>query len=154
MTGMTLADLQESVQDRSAFRTLDNYLTIGHAFLAFVEEVRPTRIVSPSQPNYIFYQYSEDYGHKITRPLNGDLLIESADRFKRAFERFVTFLTDLKRYHETVLDRKGSQGYVESKEINKVMYTTQQAIGSIGDSFENPNRNHSRIVNLLMVFGL
>lgn len=86
MKEATLADLQESVQDKSAFRTLDNYLTICHAFLSFVGRTHPTRIVSPSHPNYIFYQYGEDYGHKITRPLNVDLFVESITDFRDAFE--------------------------------------------------------------------
>ena len=57
MTDATLADLQESVQDKSAFGKLGDYLMIGRAFLAFVQKTRPTRIVSPSHSNYIFYQY-------------------------------------------------------------------------------------------------
>jgi len=56
MKEATLADLQESVQDKSAFGALDDYLTICHAFLSFVGRTHPTRIVSPSHPNYIFYQ--------------------------------------------------------------------------------------------------
>jgi hypothetical protein len=35
-----------------------------------------------------------------------------------------------------------------SKEINKVVYTVQQAIGSIGDSFDNPNQYRKRIGQL------
>jgi len=33
-----------------------------------------TRIVSPSQQSYIFYQYDEAHGYRITRPLNANLL--------------------------------------------------------------------------------
>jgi len=144
MKEVTLADLQESVQDRSAFRTLADYLTIGRTFLAFVKKTRLTRIISPSHPNYVFYQYGEDYGHKITRPVNIDLFIESTTDFKRAFERFVVFLNDLEQYREAATNRKGNRQYVASKEINKVVYTVQQAIGSIGDSFNNPNQSRKR----------
>ncbi len=145
---VTLADLQESVQDKSAFRRLDDYSAIGCAFIAFVRKARPTRIVSPSHPNYIFYQYGKDYGHKITRPLNVDLFIESASDLQSAFERFVAFLADLKQYQGAAADRKGSRQYVESKEINKVVYTVQQTIGSIGDSFDNPNQSRKRVGQL------
>jgi len=148
MTEATLADLQESVQDRSAFGTLDDYLRISLAFLTFVEKTHPTRIVSPSHPNYIFYQYGEDYSHRITRPLNVDLLIESANDFQIAFERFMAFLGDLRRYQEAVVDRKGNRRYVESKEINRVVYTVQQAIGSISDSLDNPNQSRKRVGQL------
>jgi hypothetical protein len=148
MKEVALADLQESVQDKSAFRKLDDYLTIGRAFLAFVEKARPTRIVSPSHLNYIFYQYGKDYGHKITRPLNIDLFIDSPAALKSAFERFIVFLADLKQYQKAAVERKGGRQYVESKEINKVVYTAQQAIGSIGDSLDNPNQSRKRVGQL------
>lgn len=145
---LTLADLQESVQDRSAFGQLEDYLTISRAFLAFVQETRPTRIVSPSHPNYVFYQYGEDYGHKITRPLNVDLFIESVGDLESAFERFLAFLADLKRHQDAAVHRRGSKRYIESKEINKVVYTVQQAVGSIGDSFDSPNQSRKRVGQL------
>jgi hypothetical protein len=148
MKTATLGDLQESVQDREAFASLKDYLKIGNAFLTFVKKAHPTRIVSPSLSNYLFYQYDEKYGHKITRPLNADLFIESTRDLKDAFERLVTFLSDLKRYGVAVAERKGVQSYIESKEINKVIYTVQQSIGSIGDSFDNPNQSRKRIGQL------
>jgi len=148
MNEVTLTDLQESVRDRAAFGMLDDYLTICRTFLAFVQKTHPTRIVSPSHRNYIFYQYGEDYGHKITRPLNVDLFIESPTDFKEAFERLVLFLADLRRHQEAAIDRRNNRKYIASKEINKVVYTTQQAIGSIGDSFENPNQSRKRVGQL------
>lgn len=143
-----LLDLQESVQDRSAFNSLNDYLAIGCAFLDFVKRTRPTRIVSPTHPTYIFYQYDREHGHKITRPLNSDLFIESSAGLKSAFERFVAFLADLKRCQAAAASRRGNKRYVESKEVNRVVYTVQQAIGSIGDSFSNPNQSRKRVGQL------
>lgn len=143
-----LGDLQASVQDPAAFDALGDYLMIGNAFLSLVKRMRPTRIVSPSHSNYIFYQYSEDYGHKITRPLNIDVFIESSTAFQTAFERFVAFLADLKRYGAGTIERKSSKRYIASREINRVVYTVQQAIGSIGDSFDNPNQSRKRVGQL------
>ncbi len=148
MKEITLADLQESVQDRTAFDKLDDYVLICREFLAFVERTSPTRIVSPSHPNYIFYQYDEDYEHKITRPLNRDLFIELPKDFKIAFERFASFLDDLKQYQESTFDRKRNKKYLASKEINKVVYTIQQSVGSIGDSFANSNQSRKRVGQL------
>ena len=148
MKAVTLADLQESVQDTSAFATLDDYVAISRAFLAFVKKTHPTRIVSPSQPAYIFYQYGEDYGHRITRPLNTDLFIEPASNLQSAFERFTAFLDDLRTHQAAAVDLQGRRRYVESNEINKVVYTVQQSIGSIGDSFSNPNQSRKRIGQL------
>jgi hypothetical protein len=148
MKAVTLADLQASVQDKSAFGKLADYLTIGCAFLSFVKKAHPTRIVSPSHANYIFYQYGDDYGHRITRPLNIDLFIESAGDLQSAFERFMAFLDDLRRHQATVLDLRGRKQYVESQEINQVIYTVQQSIGSIGDSFDSPNQSRKRVGQL------
>lgn len=148
MKAVTLAGLQASVQDKSAFGKLEDYLKIGCAFLACIKKTRPTRIVSPSHPNYILYQYGDDYGHRITRPLNTDLFIESVGDLQNAFERFTAFLDDLKQHQTNVVQLRGRQQYIESKEINRVVYTVQQAIGSIGDSFENPNQSRKRVGQL------
>jgi hypothetical protein len=148
MTEVTLVNLQASVQDRLAFGTLSDYATLCEAFLRLVQSMQPTRIVSPSHHNYIFYQYDETYGHRITRPLNVDLFIESPSDFKIAFHRFIAFLADLRQHQESAVGRKGRKSYIESKEINKVVYTVQQAIGSIADSFDNPNQSRKRVGQL------
>ncbi|MCC7354921.1 MAG: hypothetical protein IT330_14350, partial [Anaerolineae bacterium] len=148
MNEITLVDLQESVQDRSAFGKLDDYLTICRTFLTFVEREHPTRIISPSHSNYVFYQYSQEHGHKITRPLNVDLFIESPSSFIGAFARFRTFLDELKQHQRAAIEQKDNRQYVGTKEINKVVYTVQQAIGSIGDSFDNPNQSRKRVGQL------
>jgi len=76
MTGATLAGLQAIVQDKTAFVTLTGYYNLCHAFLSLTSKTPFTRIVSPLQSNYVFYQYDETYAYKITRPLNANLFIE------------------------------------------------------------------------------
>jgi len=144
----SLLDLQASVQDKQAFSALADYSRLCNVFLEFVERTQPTRIVSPTHHNYIFYQYEEAYDHKITRPLNIDLFIESSPVFRNAFDRFIDFLADLKRHQDEIVGQKGAKRYIESNEVNKVVYTVQQAIGSIGDSFENPNQSRKRVGQL------
>ncbi|RLC76677.1 MAG: hypothetical protein DRJ03_18085 [Chloroflexi bacterium] len=148
MTPITLTDLQASVRDKSAFGELGHYFALCHTFLSLIEETQPTRIVSPTRHNYLFYQYDEDYGHRITRPLNANLFLESAGSFKVAFERFVTFLSDLGKFKETITDQSTRRSYLDSNEINQVVYTIQQAVGSIGDSFDNPNQSRKRVGQL------
>jgi len=148
MTAVTLADLQESVKDRSAFSELEHYFTLCHTFLTLIEETQPTRIISPTHHNYVFYQYDDAYGHRITRPLNTDLFIESAGDFQAVFERFVEFLVDLRRFQKAVTDREAVRDYLDSNEVNKVIYTIQQSVGSIGDSFDNPNQSRKRVGQL------
>jgi len=148
MTPITLADLQASVIDSSAFSELTHYFTLSHTFLNFLQIMQPTRIISPTHHNYVFYQFDETYSHRITRPLNTNLFLESPDSFKVAFERFVTFLTDLKSSQVALIDQAAYQSYLDSNEINKVVYTIQQSIGSVGDSFNNPNQSRKRIGQL------
>jgi hypothetical protein len=144
----TLSDLQVSVQDRHAFHDLSDYVALCCAYLEFLESTRPTRIVSPTHYNYIFYQYDEAYQHRITRPLNANLFIENTQAFRATFDRFSAFLDDLKRYQESAHKRPANVQFVQSNEINKVIYTIQQSIGSIGDSFDNPNQSRKRIGQL------
>ena len=144
MTGVTLGDLQESVRDRSAFNKLDDYLIVGRAFLDLIREERPTRVVSPSQANYVFYQYDLTYGHKITRPLNTELFFDSAAGFGQAFDRFMAFLGDLRKHRSAASDRAEAGSYIESHEINRVVYTLQQSLGCISDSFDDANQSRKR----------
>ena len=148
MTEVTLEDLQASVLDRSAFKTLDEYQQLCSAYVEFVARTQPTRIISPSHPNYIFYQYGTGHGHKITRPLNADLYFEEQDQLDQAFERFGDFLSDLKSYQENVVNQPGRSQYVASNEINRVIYTVQQTLGCVADSFDNSNQARKRIGTL------
>jgi hypothetical protein len=150
MKKATLGDLQESLADKSGFKQLADYAKFCSAFLALLEMERPTRIVSPSPSNehYVFYQYSKANRNKITRPLNTKLFFESGEELSAAFDRFVQFLGDLKKHKQSVADSKGRKQYLESNEINRVVYTLQQSVGCVGDSFENENQSRKRIGQL------
>ncbi len=54
MTDISLANLQKGIREGPSFKTLNDYATHCLAFLQFLEKEPPTRIVSPSHPNYIF----------------------------------------------------------------------------------------------------
>jgi len=148
MTKTTLLNLQASVQDKTAFYTLNDYSKLCRAFLEFVALTQPTRIISPTHNHYVFYQYAADSDYRITRPVNMNLFIESSNYFEIAFERFASFLSDLKQYQEATTKRKHVREYIDTHEINKVVYTLQQAIGCIGDSLGNPNQSRKRIGQL------
>jgi hypothetical protein len=64
------------------------------------------------------------------------------------FDRFGTFLADLKHSQGAIIQQESVRSYVASNEVNKVVYTLQQAIGSVGDSFENPNQSRKRVGQL------
>ncbi len=153
MTENTVIEhLQNVIKDTNTFR-LDNYFDISKTFLDYVQTARPTRIVSPSPRNkhYIFYQYGDEHGNKITRPLNTHLFIESSEVFTEAFERFIDFLSDLKLHQERVNDLPKTRSYLEAHEINKVIYTMQQVIDCVGDSFNESNQARKKIGQLFEI---
>lgn len=145
---MGVGNLQRTVQNKEAFNALSEYFDACFTFLRLIEKLKPTRIVSPTHHNYIFFQYGRAFGHKITRPLNSDLYCEPSAEFKMAFERFMDFLADLKRYGERLVEMKKYKQYIASHEINRVVYTIQQSIGCIGDSFLDSNQSRKRIGQL------
>jgi hypothetical protein len=148
MKKATLGDLQESLADKSGFKKLADYIKFCSAYLALVEKEQPTRIVSPSHEHYVFYQYGKAHRNKITRPLNTQLFLESSDELSAAFDRFIQFLGDIKKHKQAAADSKGRKRYLESNEINRVVYTLQQSVGCVGDSFENENQSRKRIGQL------
>ncbi len=148
MKSVTLSDLQESVQDKSAFDGLGDYLKLCKTFLSFIGDSATTKIISPSQPNYFFYQYSEKFGHKISRPLNKNLFEESPDEFDAIFQRFINFLDDLKNDQGKIRNNRKCRSYLQSKEIHTVVYTIQQSIGCVSDSFNNSNQSRKRVGQL------
>jgi hypothetical protein len=134
MTTPSLATLQERVQSITAFSSLKEYMQICNDYVLFLEEEQPTCIVSPTTSNYLFFQYGKDFNHRITRPLNSNLFLQSSVLFEQAFDRLIDFLSDLKQYQGDVCTQPGREAYCKSGEINMVVYTMQQAIGAIGDS--------------------
>ena len=114
-----LPDLQANIRDSSAFTNLEDYLLIAKSYLRYAEEASLTRIVSPSHHNYIFYQYPEDHGHNLTRPLNTDLFFESSAEAARAFERFVDFLPELRRRRESIVEKDAHRKYVETGKLGQ-----------------------------------
>src|SRR5579875_3406625 len=147
MTEPDLGDLRDAVLEKADWN-LNDYYNIAANFLSFINLTNATRIISPAPQNrhYIFYQYGEEGYHRITRPLNTHLFIESPDEFKLTFERFITFLDDIRVYQELAGD--GSKSSFTSNIINEVVYTIQQAVGCIGDSLESSNQARKRIGQL------
>jgi hypothetical protein len=143
-----LLDLQESVKDKSAFNTIDDYHKICFFFLRLLETSKPTRIISPSHSNYICFQYGKRYNNRFTRPINTDLFIENSKVFEKSFNNFIEFLEDLKIEKASIINNIKWKEYIASKEINKIVYTLQQSIGCIGDSFDSPNQSRRRVGQL------
>ncbi len=55
MSNIDLNDLQVMVRDKLSFTTLEDYVNLCQVFLKLVKEMQPTRIISPTNHNYIFF---------------------------------------------------------------------------------------------------
>jgi hypothetical protein len=150
--GIELGDLQESVRDRSGFSRIEHYFAVADQLLILLGSLGVTRIASPHIRNYIFSQFPEQFGHRITRPLNADLFIEDRHIFKDRFEKFVSFLGDLALTGGQAHTRRAYQELLNENVINSVVYTAQQAVGCIADSFPNANQARKRIGQIFEQF--
>lgn len=144
MNGFLLSDLRASVVDRTAFSRLENYRELADAFLDYLAETAPTKIISPSHNDFIFYQYGPDDVYRITRPLNTRLFVPDRAEFAVMFDRFADFLGDLKRQQEHINENDTARHYLETNEINRIVYTLQQSIGCVADSFSEANQARKR----------
>lgn len=146
MTAPGLDELRQRVVSDTGLRSLADFANLAEAFLRILTDVSTARIASPTDHGYMFFQYSASEGFKITRPLNANLFIASPDTFRAAFERFMTFLAGLRSTGPGY--SQASERYIASREIDRVVYTIQQSIGCVGDSFENPNQARKRVGQL------
>lgn len=114
MSNPTLAALRASILDTTAFTMLTDYIRLGSAFLSYLEQTVPTRIISPTIQHYIFFQYGSDSAHKITRPLNSNLFFESLETFREACARFIDFLQDLKHHQQNITSQPSRAEYIRA----------------------------------------
>lgn len=142
---MNLRDLQAKVISGDEFDSIDKFYDVCRSFLRFLNELHPTRIISPTDHRYVFFQFGEEYGHKITRPLNTNLFIEKDRLFQTEWKTFLDLLSDLRVGKGKAPGKKKLRMFLERNGVNRVVYTIQQSIGSIGDSFENPNQSRKRV---------
>ena len=138
-----LKELMRSVRNTDSFQSLDEYFDICYSFLGLLES-EPTKITSPSHPNYIFYQYDANFKYIITRPINSDLFISNKNDFEATVPILMDFLQDLKREGNSIINNAKWGDFISSNTINNMVYTIQQSIGCIADAFEIPNQARKR----------
>ena len=129
---MDLQELQQKVIASDDFDSIEEYFNVCRDFLCLLNDLQPTRIISPTEHHYVFFQFGENYGHKITRPLNTNLYIEGSRSFQTEFERFLDLLNELRKKEKKALTMKKHQRFLEENGINRIIYTVQQSIGSRG----------------------
>jgi hypothetical protein len=135
---MILTDLVNHSCDKSRFHSLENYISFCARYLEFVETGLQARIVSQNENHYQFFQYREEGGFNITRPLNSRLLYD-AQAFTNASPQFIQILKQLK-HNERPADELRNI-------ISRTIYTIQQSIGATLDALPAGRSNQARKVN-------
>ncbi len=135
---MNLTDLVNHATDKARFQTIKQYIDFCDRYLEYIETGLQARIVSQNESHYQFFQYRQEGGFNITRPLNSRLMI-NAESFAQATQEFSTTLEQL---------REGQQPSDNLREnLIRILYTLQQSIGAALDALPAGKSNQARKVN-------
>lgn len=132
---MKLDDLVKWASNKSNFEKIQNYTEFCQEYLTFIHEGLQAVIVSRNETNYQFFQYREDGNFNVTRPINSDLFIP-LDDFEKATDMFIGSFSDIQ-----------SLSVAEMSNLNKYVYTCQQAIGATLDALPSGKSNNARKIN-------
>ncbi|MBJ6609113.1 MAG: hypothetical protein JG718_02020 [Candidatus Thiothrix moscowensis] len=135
---MTFADLLFYVTDKGRFQTVSDYTDFCCRYLGFIEQGLQARIVSQNETHYQFFQYREDGGFNITRPLNSRLMY-TAETLAGALTQFHGILEQLRNGH------KPADALREN--LIRTIYTLQQSIGAALDGLPVGKSNQARKLN-------
>lgn len=145
---MNLDQLRDQVIDPQALVTIRDYEAFCVHFLDFLIAERVERIVSPVQPDYSFYQLDVAGRSRLTRPINQSLFLNDVADFQQTTAQFSRILALLRAVNPTGFTDHQVAELRATQPINKTVYTIQQAIGCVGDSFANSNQSRKRIGQL------
>lgn len=135
---MTIQQITQYVVDGQHFKTLQEYEDFAMAFLDFVDGGLQARIVCQNEINYQFFQYKEDCGFNISRPINSDLF-GTAEHFEEAIKTFNNTIKELK-------DRQIPDSRTRSV-FRSVVYTLQQSVGVALDALPASSANQAKKIN-------
>lgn len=135
---MILTDLVNHACDKNRFHTLENYISFCAQYLEFIETGLQKRIDSQNEKHYQFFQYREEDGSNITRPINSRLMYD-AKTFTSAAQQFIQLLKQLKR--------RTCPSETMRENMIRTIYTIQQSIGATLDALPAGRSNQARKVN-------
>lgn len=138
---MNIDQLRDWATDKSKFLSVDDFIDFGSAFLEYrAGSNLQAELVSRNTPQYRFFQFREDAGFQLTRPINTELFY-SADEFDAASKLFMEAL-------DRVMDDDATAFSEEHRDaLNRVIYTAQQSIGAALDSLPAGKSNAARKLN-------
>ncbi|MFT0533443.1 hypothetical protein ACMHYJ_11550 [Castellaniella hirudinis] len=135
---MSFSELIGYAANKERFRSIENYIDFCIRYLEYADTSLQARIVSQNENHYQFFQYKEEGGFNITRPINSRLMYGAED-FENGVRKFRMVLDFL---------REGQQppdGFRES--LIRTIYTLQQSIGAALDGLPVGKSNQARKVN-------
>lgn len=137
---MNLDQLVAHAKVKDNFKTIQNYLDFTSYYLDFLSI--PTHIqaniVSQNENHYRFIQYGRNGNFNITRPLNSNLFLSSAN-FDNSKDSFLRLLSNIRK-------EKNNTARLRSL-VNKFVYTIQQSIGATLDALPSNDSNTARKIN-------
>lgn len=134
MKTKTIDELRTWAVDKDKFLSLSDFTNFAKEFVAYRANTGfQAELVAANTPQYRFFQYNEDAGYKLTRPINTKLYYEADD-----FDDAVTlFNTALELVEQQSVDDISAE---HAEAIQRVIYTTQQSIGAALDAIATSNR--------------
>lgn len=134
---MTLKQLVAWAKDKTRFRSVEDYASFCEEYLGFIYTGLQAVIVSQNENQYRFFQYKEDGNFNVSRPINSNLMVGCED-FGEIKDNFCYALHHIREI--TAMDDIRHQ-------INKFVYTCQQAIGATLDALPAGESNIARKIN-------
>ncbi|MEQ1746619.1 MAG: hypothetical protein ABMA02_14400 [Saprospiraceae bacterium] len=137
---MTLDQILDKATDKTNFQSLEGYFDFCRFYLEYIQTNLQAVIVSQNENHYQFFQYDENGGFQITRPINSQLML-NADSFGNAVQIFLDVLGSLSE------KKRGGAQANQAAAINNVVYTLQQSIGAALDALPAGRSNTARKLN-------
>lgn len=135
---MTIQQLTRHITEKNHFNSLREYQDFALAFLDFVDQGLQAKIVCQNEINYQFFQYREDCGYNISRPVNSELFGE-IKTFEQSIKRFDSALAQIAKKKTPPKELR--------HEFNGVVYTLQQSIGIALDALPASSANQAKKIN-------
>lgn len=135
---ITLKKLIEWATDKKRFSKVDDYASFSEAYLTFLNNNGlQAVIVSKNENNYNFFQYRKEGYYNVSRPININLMFTLEDfiKAKKSFEYSLKHIKEIQTENEI------------RNELNKFVYTCQQAIGATLDALPSGKSNTARKIN-------
>lgn len=134
---MNLLQIVEWAKDKNRFQTIEDYSAFCEEYLSFIFDGLQAVIVSQNENHYRFFQYRAEGNYNVSRPINSELMISAAN-FEEA----------KKNFYYTLRHVREIQGDDELRQnINRFVYTCQQAIGASLDALASGESNKARKIN-------